>query len=441
MNSQQSSTEAEVHHLLRLVSRSFYPYQSVLILETLLHHSVVYEEDLLKLTKLTKKAFRSFLTKLLEDRLIVAHTQKEEAVGMQIQYRWINRTYFYIHYIEAIDAIKWKVHCLVKQVKEEIGQLNKPQGYVCPTCHARYSLLDVPNLISEDMLRFECSVCGDTLIEDDSGLQAQQGQEKLERLMSELEPIIESLKKIDSMKVPDNNFESSLVKAIPPVSSSLATYTISSKASRKKKEEKSNAAKRAQATVHVSITADDEEIQRERQQREERNEKLRQNALPSWHQQSAVGQSATVGVVKKEDEPESKDSSSTISSGATATRIKKEAPPTGLSDESTAEEVDALSAYYAQLRQRQTEEDEEEEEEDEEDEDDDDEDDEFEAFEVAEAEADAEAAAAAEEDAAEAEAKAKDTAKEDAKADPKATDTDDDIDEAIFEEMDMSDAE
>ncbi|VEU22608.1 DEKNAAC103708 [Brettanomyces naardenensis] len=302
MPSQRQIVEKEVHHLLRLVSRSFYPHQCVLILEALMFHSVLFEDDMLKLTCMHKKVFRSFCNKLVEDRLIVAFTQKEETGGIQgQQYRWISRTYYFIHHLEAIDAIKWKVHCLVKQVKDEIGQFNDPQGYVCPTCHSKYSLLDVPSLLSEDKMRFECSVCGDTLIEDNSGLEAQKGQEKLERLMAQLEPIIESLKSIDGMKVEDNNFESSLIKAVPATSASTAGYTVSNRSNSKKKDEndKSNAARRSQATVHVSITADDEELMRERQQREERNEKLRQNALPSWHRESAVGQ-GSLGVYRED---------------------------------------------------------------------------------------------------------------------------------------------
>lgn len=193
----------------------------------------------------------------------------------------------------------------MKFVKDEIGQFNDPQGYVCPTCHAKYSLLDVPSLLSEDKMRFECSVCGDTLVEDDTDLEAQKGQEKLERLMAQLEPIIESLKKIDTMKVDDNNFETALIKAVPPSSTSIAAYTVTNRAGRRKKganDGTSAAARRSQATIHVSITADDEDIKRERMQREKRNQKLRQNALPSWHRESAVG-GGSLGVLHDEPIP------------------------------------------------------------------------------------------------------------------------------------------
>ncbi|QPG73736.1 hypothetical protein FOA43_001049 [Brettanomyces nanus] len=505
MDAHRKAVEKEVYHLLRLVVRSFYPHQCVLIVEALIFHSVLYEDDLLKLTCMHKKVFRSFCNRLVEDRLIIAYTQKEEAANQtggyysqyynnrnselssnpngpngtsatnqQQNYRWMSRTYYYVHYLEAIDSIKWKIHCLVKQVKDDIGQFNDPQGYVCPTCHAKYSLLDVPSLLSEDRMCFECSVCGDTLIEDDSGLEAQKGQEKLERLMGQLEPIIESLKKIDSMKVEDNNFESSLIKAVPATSTSIALYTISNRINTRRKKgandkDTEDAARRSQATVHVSITADDEELVRARRKREQRNVKLRQNAMPSWHRESAVGQGSlgvnreesansveftaaeqvvekldsSIGVnggneaadevnatdkandvneanrdkdVKMEHSEEIKPSLQALespqltgtpqpvetptsvdsnllnsdtdsTSNSTKMEIKTEQPPaTGGSEVSlleegsaTTEEMDALTAYYAQLRKRQAEEEEEEEDEDE---DEDIDEDEFEAFET-----------------------------------------------------------
>ncbi|KAG7800367.1 hypothetical protein KL944_003940 [Ogataea haglerorum] len=367
-------SEKEVKHLLRLVTRAFYAVPCALIMEVLLFHSVVYEEDMLKLTCMHRKVFRSYCNRLLEDRLIVAYTQKEDSP----QYRMMTVTYFFVRWVEAIDAIKWKIHSLVKMVKDEVDQLSDPQGYVCPSCRTKYSLLDAASLLSEDKASFECSVCGDKLIEDDSGMEAQKGQEKLEKLMSQIEPIIESLKKIDNMKIEDNNFESSLVKAIPVSSSSVASYTVSSKVPRNSKpgsmsQSLQNAAQKSQATVHVSITADDEEMRQERESKEQKSETLKQNALPSWHMESTVGKSLLNGMeqdvpsVKKEAtetgfEKQVKREDSETDSGSRAgysvsDTAGSDANGPGTAD--TAEELDALEAYYAQLRANQEAEDDE----------------------------------------------------------------------------------
>lgn len=434
----------EIKHLLRQVVYMFYPHQCIVIMEAILFHNVLFEDDLIKLCCMHKKVFRSFCNKLVEDKLIVSHTQKEETQP----YKLFTRVYYYVHNIEAIDSIKWKIHTIVKHVKEEIGNFSEPQGYICPTCHTKYTLLDAASLLTDDKLNFECSICGDYLIDDDISQEQKKGQEKLEKLMSLVEPIIKFLKIIDDLKIEDNNFESTLIKAVPAFSDSLALYSVSTKTSaRRKKLENSNsnmsdASKRSQATIHVSITADDEDLRRERQKREERNRKLRQNALPSWHQESTVGKAALGKLgfeeideilpdeintnnetnldsetlvnstttttnnnipvkieneadnldvesssdkvkietsVKLELESESiktneinstklnptSDSSIKLDSKSDSKNITSIITPT-TSDGTTAEELDALSAYYSQLRQRQADEEEEEEDEDEE---------------------------------------------------------------------------
>ena len=99
-----TENDEAIKHLLRQVVYMFYPHQAIIIMEALLFHNVLFEDDLIKLCCMHKKVFRSFCNKLLEDKLVVQHTQKEETQP----YKLYSRTYFYIHNIEAIDSIKWK---------------------------------------------------------------------------------------------------------------------------------------------------------------------------------------------------------------------------------------------------------------------------------------------------------------------------------------------
>ena len=290
-----TENDESIKHLLRQVVYMFYPHQCIIIMEAILFHNVLFEDDLIKLCCMHKKVFRSFCNKLIEDKLLFSHVQKEETQP----YKLFTRAYYYVHNIEAIDSIKWKIHTIVKKVKEEIGNFSEPQGYICPTCHNKYTLLDAASLLTDDKLNFECSVCNDYLIDDDISQEQRKGQEKLEKLMSLVEPIIQYLKIVDDLKIDDNNFESTLMKYVPAFSDSLALYSMSTRSTARRRnynhnadDDNSDPTKRAQATIHVSITADDEDLKRERQKREDRNRKLRQNALPSWHQESTVGKSA-----------------------------------------------------------------------------------------------------------------------------------------------------
>lgn len=265
-----------------------------------------------------------------------------------------------------------------------------PQGYVCPRCGKKVSQLDAISLLSDDKTNFECDNCGAVLIEDDSSKQASLRQEKLEKLMVQVDPIISYLKKIDDAYIEDNTFESSLVKSIPAQSSTSASYSVSNRIlarSRSNLSSLQNDASKSQATLHVSITANDENYEREQQAKEERRQKLQQNALPSWHSEGTVGKSlgkldddnddistpnegTPVPGVKSENEFQSDmDSGSAtvdISSNNTPMvtaddggfdSLANPVPSANISELKDKESQDALAAYYAQLAEREAEED------------------------------------------------------------------------------------
>lgn len=299
-----------VRLLIRFVARGFYGKPYVLILDAVLLHSVLSEDDLSHLLGIQRKELRSLCSRLVEDRLLTVHVQKEE--GPQL--RPITRTYYFIHYTEAIDSIKWKVHSVVQNIKEDLHMENNPQGYICPVCKTKYSQLDAVALLNYEKNEFLCSLCNEPLIEDDSGKIAKENQVKYSKLMNDLEPIIDYLKKIDERPIPENNYETSLSRVIPAQASSNASYSVSNFKSRKMFSRDSylnnassmNAGSRSQATLHVNITtANDDNLQREKQAIAQ-EEKRKQNALPSWHEESTIGKG--LGKLDKED-PEDLDSS------------------------------------------------------------------------------------------------------------------------------------
>lgn len=349
--------------LLRFVARGFYSRPYILILDAVLLHSVLSEDDLIYLLGIHRKELRSLCNKLVDDRIIASHNQKEE----NPQQRLTNRTYYYIHITEAIDAIKWKVHSIVSSIKDEMSLYGNPHGYLCPRCGKKVSQLDAISLLSEDGSSFICDNCSSALVEDDSLQQASIKQEKLEKLMLQVDPIIGYLKKIDNSDIEDNTFEMALTKAIPAQSGSTASYTMSNRMPGKSRAQISqslqNAASKANATLHVSITASDENYEREQQEKESRRQKLEQNALPSWHSSSTVGQDSSF--VPKDDAVDAPDE--VIKEEAADVAVEPESHLTE-AEKKEKEQQDVLAAYYADLAEQDAD-------------DDDDDDDEFDDFE------------------------------------------------------------
>lgn len=241
-----------------------------------------------------------------------------------------------------------------------------PHGYNCSRCSKKVSQLDAISMLSDDKSSFICDTCGGVLVEDDSLQQASIKQQKLERLMLQVDPIITYLKKIDNLTVEDNDFDTAASKLIPAQSSSAASYSLSTRplGSRKAQMSQSlqNAASKANATLHVSITASDENYEREQKEKEERRQKLEQNALPSWHSSSTVGNNDGVGVATDDSQAENGTEVKTEES-AVGDAVAPVAPISE-AERKEREAQDVLAAYYAELGDREAEEDVEEEDDD-----------------------------------------------------------------------------
>jgi transcription initiation factor TFIIE subunit alpha len=161
--------------------------------------------------------------------------------------------------------------------------------------------------------------------------------------MVQVDPVIAHLKRIDDMTIQENTFESALTKAVPAQSTATGAYAV---ARGRKLGPVSASAQKTQATLHVSITANDENLDREQEEREERQKKMEQNALPSWHAASTLEKKPA------EDQVDSLPDSSSVSPAENA-----EPPTEDVKIDTTElkekEAQDALAAYYAQLAEQE----------------------------------------------------------------------------------------
>ncbi|CAI4923765.1 CGH_1_HP_G0019300.mRNA.1.CDS.1 [Saccharomyces cerevisiae] len=380
-----------VKNLLKFVVRGFYGGSFVLVLDAILFHSVLAEDDLKQLLSINKTELGPLIARLRSDRLISIHKQREYPPNSKS----VERVYYYVKYPHAIDAIKWKVHQVVQRLKDDLDKNSEPNGYMCPICLTKYTQLEAVQLLNFDRTEFLCSLCDEPLVEDDSGKKNKEKQDKLNRLMDQIQPIIDSLKKIDDSRIEENTFEIALARLIPPQNQSHAAYTYNPKKGSTMfrpgdsaplpnlmgtalgNDSSRRAGANSQATLHINITtASDEVAQRELQERQA-EEKRKQNAVPEWHKQSTIGKTA----LGRLDNEEEFDPVVTASAMDSINPDNEPAQETSYQNNRTLTEQEmeerenekTLNDYYAALAKKQAklnkeEEEEEEEEEDEEEE-------------------------------------------------------------------------
>ena len=304
-----------VKNLLKFVVRGFYGGSYILIIDAILFHSVLAEEDLKQLLSINKTELGPLIARLRADRLVTIHKQREYPPNNKS----VERIYYYIKYPQAIDGIKWKVHQVVQRLKDDLDKNSAPNGYMCPICLTKYTQLEAVQLLNYDRTEFLCSLCDEPLVEDDSGKKNKVKQDKLNRLMDQIQPIIDYLKKIDDSRIEENTFEYALAKLIPPQNESHAAYTYNPKKGSTMfkpgeailsssamsaplgNDSSRRAGANSQATLHVNITTQSDEIVQRQLKERQAEEKRRQNAVPEWHKQSTIGQTA-LGRLDGEDD-------------------------------------------------------------------------------------------------------------------------------------------
>lgn len=246
---------------------------------------------------------------------------------------------------------------------------------MCPRCHKQFTALDIVTL-GPSVTGFQCDRCEADLVDDDDSVEVKHSQERLGRLMEQLRPVIDLLKKIDEVVVPQNEFDDALRNAIPVVrvknTLTGAMVTTSSSAS-DVGYAKGGLNNSTVAPLEITFTSSDEKTAADKAaEAAKRSAQMEQNALPVWHTQSTVsGEITKLGL---KEAAARKERERFVGAGTEA----------DVTDKKTADEsgvqVDAIQQYYAAMAAKKAQEEAEEaaEAEEEEEEEDDDDDEEFE---------------------------------------------------------------
>ncbi|KAI1188510.1 hypothetical protein F5B17DRAFT_395213 [Nemania serpens] len=297
--------------LVRSVARTFFnspniDTRHVLIIDALIIHSALRDDDLSYLMSMNLKDLHRICAKLREERLLQVHVRPELREGQQ---RPTNRTYYYIDYRQAIDAIKWRVYHLDKAVQGNAKPAAEKKEYFCRRCRAEWTQMEVLDK-ADPVKGFKCHRCDDVLVFDPS--REAGGHEHSTKLNNQLRFITDTLPKLDAMVVPENTFETAHAAARPVVRDATNQAAPSIVVEMAKPTAVKGMANTGPQSIAVDITELEGPTEAEKKAEQERKEKIAQsNALPSWHLQSTVtgasyGGASTLPIAKADEEEEKK---------------------------------------------------------------------------------------------------------------------------------------
>lgn len=379
-------------HLLRLVARCFYPVDHILVVEALLNHSTLSDNDLAHVLGYSNntKVLRRLCGRLKEDGLLSVQQRTERRTDGSggafydakagadgkggMKERVSHRDWYYLNYHHAIDSIKFRMHKANKYVESLGAPTTEKKDLSCPTCKSQYTELEAMDSLNMTTGEFMCKKCYTVLDTVDPEERASEN-ETTKKFNQQMDSIQKLLMQIDASTVPENTFEEALAKQKPiaRTDANPASRTeIIDNPNRNLQSTKGLALK--PETIAVSVQ-DDETVKQEEkaaEARARREKEARQNALPEWISKSTITGDVTAVGAKEARERAARE----LHLGGDL------APGNGLEEKkAVGGDEEVMNAYWAELAQQQKEM-AEKQAVDEEDDEDDEDDDEFEDVDV-----------------------------------------------------------
>ncbi|TAQ87715.1 hypothetical protein B7494_g3954 [Chlorociboria aeruginascens] len=341
--------------LVRSCVRSFYDTKHILIVDALIIHSALRDDDMAYLMGMNTKELHKLCGRLKEDRFLAVHTRAEIREGQQ---RPMNRTYYYIDYRATIDAIKWRVYLIDKAVQGNTIPSEERKEYFCARCKSRWTVMEV--LDKTGPQGFLCHKCGFLLqhdLENNHG-----GHEKSTKLNAQFKFITDLLPKIDQVVIPENTFEQALSSArkVNRDETNPANETAPIDVAADRPTAVRGMANQGPTSISVTLTTSDGPTDADKAAEQARKEKIAaQNAMPQHFTHSTItGDQVKFGP------------GISFSSSQSLEPDKKD----GLESPSMNGDLPEIDDYFARLKAEQAKEAEQEQEEEEETDEDDEED-------------------------------------------------------------------
>lgn len=189
--------------LVGFVARAFYEPRLALILNLLGSVNSLRNEKIAEYLHIPHaKDCNKLCTRLKQEGLLRLE-QRPELTGPEGRQRRVPRNFWHIDYKLFINVVKWKIYKIGKAIEKEDEDKVAAMPYKCTGCGKEFNALDFAFLEKTvDMVPL-CDVCTREIEVDDNVIKSNGLSEKFINFMNECKPIVDLLKLIDKLDIPD----------------------------------------------------------------------------------------------------------------------------------------------------------------------------------------------------------------------------------------------
>lgn len=286
-----SKDEQETLRLLvQHVSRAFYEPKFTVVMDQLIRHPVLKDDDLAGRMGLQLKELNKIMATLEVHKLVRIYRQNELKEGAQ---RSVGRQYFYIDYQSFCNVVKWRMAEMRRTIDQGLRNELDSKGYVCPQCHKAFQALEADRLMNFMLGTFNCDVCNAELVDNENAENVVGSQDRMQRFNRQMRFILEGLRRTEDMVLPAFDVALWIRNLLEAERAKAAARDSGLKIAGATGEGRQG------DTIGVVISVDkDEEAARAERDREAAA-KRQQNALPKWHLQSTISGDLTALGIKE----------------------------------------------------------------------------------------------------------------------------------------------
>ncbi|EMD35651.1 hypothetical protein CERSUDRAFT_116392 [Gelatoporia subvermispora B] len=287
-----SKDEQEALRLLvQHVSRAFYEPKYTVVMDQLVRHPVLKDDDLAGRMGLQLKELNKVMAVLENDKLVRIHRQNELKEGAQ---RSVGRQYYYIDYQDFCNVVKWRVAEMRRRIDSRLRNELDNKGYVCPQCQKTFSPLDADKLYDPFTNTFNCDICKAEVIENENTESVRGSQDRMQRFNRQMRFIREGLRKTEDMVLPAFDVALWIKKHIIDVEKAKAAaqgggLKIAGASGETKQED----------AFGIVLSVDKDEATQRAERDKEAAAKRQQNVLPAWHLKSTISGDLTALGIKE----------------------------------------------------------------------------------------------------------------------------------------------
>ena len=213
--------------LARVIVKAFYETEHGAIINLLVKHTCVKEDDMCELLKVDKKQLRAVLARLKNDKLIKQRVFKEKQADTGTTTTF---NYFFIDYKLFVNVVKYKLDHIRNKIEHDEREATNRPSFVCKQCDKRYSDLEIDRLIDPTTGNLNCEFCSGPIDEDLTDVQQKQNSRSLLALFNDqMESVFALLKGCENIKLAPEVLEPSASLCMKQIVPRLSTAGSASK--------------------------------------------------------------------------------------------------------------------------------------------------------------------------------------------------------------------